>query len=501
VKAFRAPKTALGHIDAEAAAVLIATASDLALIVDEAGIIRDVSIATQDLMDDLAGHAGWVGKPWAETVMADSRPKVAALMADAGVKGEPRWRHLNLPAMSGADVPILFAAVRAGSPGRIVVFGRDLRAVSSLQRRLVDAQQSMERDYARIRHVETRYRLLFQVATDAVLIVDGASRRIMESNPTAQRLFGRGAEPGSYWPPDHIFTPESGRSVELLLAGVQASGRADDVRAHLAVADTTQERGAQERGAQERGAAQAGEGEAREVVVSASLFREEGGSACLLRIAMPTADPGGMVVSKIKSKLLKLMESAPDAFVVTDDGGRVITVNTAFLELAQMPSEELVRGESLERWLGRAGVDLGVLTATLRQSGSVRLFATTLRGELGEPAPVEISAVTVMNGGNPCFGFAIRDVARRLSPEPHGVSVAEKSLPKSLEQMTKLIGHVALKDLVREATDVIERLCIEAALQLTDDNRASAAEILGLSRQSLYVKLRRYGLADPAAAT
>ncbi len=487
MKAFRAPKTALGHIDAEAAAVLIATASDVALIVDEAGIIRDVSIATQDLMDDLAGHATWVGKPWTETVMPDSRPKVTALLADAGGKGEPRWRHLNLPATSGADVPILYAAVRAGSPGRIVVFGRDLRAVSSLQRRLVDAQQSMERDYARIRHVETRYRLLFQVATDAVLIVDGATRRIMESNPTAQRLFGRGAEPGSLWPPESVFTPESGRSVELLFAGVQASGRADDVRAHLAThADTNEETGVEE---------------AREVVVSASLFREDGGSACLLRVAMPTADPGGMVVSKIKSKLLKLMESAPDAFVVTDDGGRVITVNTAFLELAQMPSEELVRGESLERWLGRAGVDLGVLTATLRQSGSVRLFATTLRGELGEPAPVEISAVTVMNGGNPCFGFAIRDVARRLSAEPQGVPVAEKSLPKSLEQMTKLIGHVALKDLVREATDVIERLCIEAALQLTDDNRASAAEILGLSRQSLYVKLRRYGLADPAAAT
>lgn len=29
---------------------------------------------------------------------------------------------------------------------------------------------------------------------------------------------------------------------------------------------------------------------------------------------------------------------------------------------------------------------------------------------------------------------------------------------------------------------------------MTGDNRASAAELLGLSRQSLYVKLRRYGL-------
>ena len=31
---------------------------------------------------------------------------------------------------------------------------------------------------------------------------------------------------------------------------------------------------------------------------------------------------------------------------------------------------------------------------------------------------------------------------------------------------------------------------------MTRDNRASAAEMLGLSRQGLYAKLRRYGIGD-----
>jgi DNA-binding protein Fis len=39
-------------------------------------------------------------------------------------------------------------------------------------------------------------------------------------------------------------------------------------------------------------------------------------------------------------------------------------------------------------------------------------------------------------------------------------------------------------------------LCIETALDMSNDNRASAALLLGLSRQSLYVKLRRYGLGS-----
>jgi transcriptional regulator PpsR len=101
----------------------------------------------------------------------------------------------------------------------------------------------------------------------------------------------------------------------------------------------------------------------------------------------------------------------------------------------------------------------------------------------------------VLNGEHPCFGFTIRNIGRRLSAD----SRAGRDVPRSVEQLTELVGRVSLKDLVREAIDVIERLCIEAALELTGDNRASAAEMLGLSRQSLYVKLHRYGLGDLAA--
>ncbi len=477
MKAFKAPKTALGTIDAEAAAAMIAAAADIALILDETGTIRDVSVADEDLMNDLAGHANWLGKSWADIVHDDSRTKAEALVAAASSRQEPRWRHINHPASSGPDVPILCAAVRTGTPGGIVVFGRDLRAVSSLQRRLVDAQQSMERDYIRIRHVETRYRLLFQVASDAVLIVDDPAGTIADSNPAARRLLAAAADPGGRWTAAAAFTAETAAGVDRLLTSVRASGRADDVHARLLDGD-------------------------REVVVSASMFREETGLACLVRIAGSAGQTGDAALPRLKAKLLKLIEGAPDGFVVTDSGGRILTVNATFLELVQLPAEALAHNEPLGRWLGRSGVDLDILIANLRQHGSVRLFATQMRGELGDVTDVEISAVTVMNGGQPCFGFAIRDVGRRLQRGPAAgrAPAFERALPRSLDQLTELIGRVALKDLVREATDAIERLCIEAALNLTGDNRASAAEMLGLSRQSLYVKLRRYGLGDPEPA-
>jgi transcriptional regulator PpsR len=469
VKPFTSPKTSLGNLDAEAVATLIASASDIALVLGSDGVIRDLAVQSDELLDDLDGHASWLGRRWVDTVTVDSRPKVEALLRDAAADATPRWRHVNHPAGQGAaDVPVLYSAVRVGDKGQIVAFGRDLRAVSTLQQRLMEAQQSLERDYSRLRQVETRYRLLFQISSEAVLVVDALTQKIVEANPTAQLLF-EGA-PGRAVGRAFLqaFDPSSFPALQAHLDSVRAAGWADDARVRRA--------------------------DGKEALVSTSMFRQDGASFFLVRLS-PLESDAAMAMPTLKTKLLKVVESAPDGFVVTGQDGRIITANAAFLDLAELATEEQARDQPLEQWFGRLGVDFSALMASLRQHGSVRLFATTLRGEHGGTAKVEISAVSVVNGDQSCFGFAIRNVGRRLATE----SPVMREMPRSIEQLTELIGHTSLKDLVREATDVIERLCIQAALELTNDNRASAAEMLGLSRQSFYIKLRRYGLGDLAA--
>jgi DNA-binding NtrC family response regulator len=85
-----------------------------------------------------------------------------------------------------------------------------------------------------------------------------------------------------------------------------------------------------------------------------------------------------------------------------------------------------------------------------------------------------------------------------VSRQRNGNNKSDNGLLRSVDEFTRLVGKVPLKELVRESTDIIERLCIEAALQMNGDNRANAAEMLGLSRQSLYMKLHRYGIDDNA---
>ena len=472
MKSFDEPSLSLGDLDAEAAGRLIAASSDVALIVDGEGIIRDLAFGNDELSK--AGYQDWLGKSWAQTVTVESRPKVEALLRELGGKGAPKWRHINHPSADGADLPLLYAAVPVGSKGhalavgRSVAFGRDLRANAALQQRLVSAQQSMERDYWRMRHMETRYRVLFQVSSEPVLILDAATLKLEDANPAASKLLGEATQRAG-WSLARAFDAAGQAAVDELFAAVRATGRSDTVKARLGK-------------------------DGSEWSVSASLFRQEKSSHFLVRLSA-LRHAAERPQEHARDMLLRLVESAPDGFVVTDLDGLILTVNQAFLDLAQLATEEQARGVSLEKWLGRTGVDLSVLISNLRQRGAVRLFATSMRGEYGSTSEVEISAVAVTEGEQPCLGFTIRDVGRRLPSDAR----ASREVPRSVGQMTELVGRVPLREIVRDTTDLIEQLCIEAALQLTRDNRASAAEMLGLSRQSLYVKLRRYGLGDASA--
>ena len=467
MKAFESPSRWFAGIDADAAALLIAAAADVSVILDHDGIIRDRAFQSEAFALEFANNDHWVGKPWRDTVTVESRNKIDEMLRDVHDRSLRNGRQVNYEAIRGDDIPILFSVLPVGQTKKTIAFGRDLRAFATLQQRVVEVQQSFERDYSRMRHIETRYRILFQMAPEPVFIAELASQKIVEANPAARQLPGpKGKIIGLTL--HNLVEKSSLPAVETLLSSVKSTGRADEISLRLA-------------------------GGSAEMLATAFLFRQGNTKLVLLRLSHPTeARDQSPMLTDSREKMLKLIERAPDGFVVTDHDGMIIAANEAFLELSQLRNEAQAQGRSLGQWLGRPGVDLTVLLNTLRESGTVRLFATVMRDEFDAENEVEVSAGTVLNAGEPCYGFTIRSISRRVVQ----ATATPRAFPKSLEQIIELIGRVSLKDLVREATDVIERLSIEAALSMTGNNRASAAEILGVSRQSLYVKMRRHGLID-----
>lgn len=477
-------------MEAEVIAALVGVSADIALVLDAYGVIRDVSLGAGE-MRKLAEVRQWVGRRWIETVTVDCRAKIQSMLdVGAGTEAVPATRRperqVNHTLGGGLELPVSYNVVALGVQGRMVAVGRDLRAAAAVQQRLVDAQQSMERDYLRLRHTEARYRLLFEAVDEAVIVLDALSLSVTEINAAGSRLLGEPSKRILGRAFTDFLGANSQQTATSAFSQVRGLGRSEELSIELA-------------------------GKASALRMSVSVFRQDGATLLLVRlVSAPTGLGDVAALAQMAGggrdggptrgpSLVSIVNSIPDAFVLTDGHGRIQSANTAFSEMLQLPNGEVVQGQSLDRWLGRSSVDLNVLIGNLRQHGVLRLFPTTLLSAFGEPIAVEISAVSVPSaevGGQVCLGFSIRDVARRLSPDAR----ASRQLPRSAEQLTGLVGRLPLKDIVGETTDLIERLCIEAALELTRDNRASAAEMLGLSRQSLYVKLRRYGIQDHLGA-
>jgi transcriptional regulator PpsR len=196
------------------------------------------------------------------------------------------------------------------------------------------------------------------------------------------------------------------------------------------------------------------------------------------------------------STIEKLIDRLPDGFVALDETGVIQHANQAFLDLVQIGSKGSAIGESLGRWLWQPGADLNALLANIERHGTVRLFTTTVRGELGTDTEIEISAAQNDNEERKHIGVLLRNVARRLPVHGEG-DLLRTALGSASEQ----IGKSSLRKLVKNAVSIVEQHYVKQALELAKGNRTATAELLGLSRQSLYAKLNLYGLDDKGPET
>ncbi len=460
---------ALEKLSPKAVVGLALAAADIALIVAPDDSIVDVAFHHSSFVEE--GVEGWVGRQLKETVTPESVAKLDSLLSEARRGQFARKREINHHRRGSTDLPVRYSAVPLGTDGTVLMTGADLRLLSQQQQQIVNAQQAMEREYTKLRQAEARYRLLFRMAAEAVLVVEANRETIVDANPTAVNLLNRPINQIA----DHKFATLFDRAywAELsdFLATVRSGASVGELRIKLVAGQTVQ--------------------------LAASLFRQGGVSHILLRLTPIGEGSTKKPLTQTEGCVLAAIEALPDGFVVTDDVGRILMANAAFCELSGQTTPAQVKNHPLDRWLGRSSVDLGLITTNLREHGSVRNFATVVRDDQGREEPVVVSASAAPDSDLSCIGFLVRRAAMPAAAPVPGMT----SMMRSANQLTELVGRVPMKELVRETTDMIEKMCIEAALELTRNNRASAADLLGLSRQSFYIKLRRYGLLESDGGT
>lgn len=435
----------------ELAQTFVSLASDIALVLDDEGVIR---VVAQGSGAPLSGAAqDWVGRPWADTVTGDTRAKIEQLLDEVNSTGLARKREINHPSAKGGNVAVAYTAIRLGEKGPLLAVGRDLGAIAAIQQRFLDAQQEMERGYWRVRQAEARYRLLFQVATDAVLLVDSGSLQILEANHAAARLFDMPAEQITGRPAAFAFERHSRNAVDELLATARESHQPGEIRARLA-------------------------GKISTTSVAATPFRSDDAMRLLVRIRAMDM-PG--TAADLSTTLARLVDGASDGVVVTDPGGRILIANPAFLKLVRMNTEAAVKGRPLTDWLGLPDDEFARLIVQVRRQGITQRVAARLLATDAQVAQVDFSAALLTEGDQECIGFTIQPAARHAPDADHSLA----DLHTTVAQLSGYMGSEPLPELLRRAAALLERHFIRVAMERSDNDPDAAAQLLGVGRERL----------------
>jgi hypothetical protein len=137
-----AAMAALAPILAQA---FVSLACDIALVLDPQGLITYMAHSETFVLAPAA--AAWVGRPWADTVTLETRPKIEGLLAEVAMRGHAQHREVTLEASCGPAIPVAYAALGLGPAGPTLAVGRDLRAAATLQERFLKAQRELEQGY------------------------------------------------------------------------------------------------------------------------------------------------------------------------------------------------------------------------------------------------------------------------------------------------------------------------------------------------------------------
>jgi transcriptional regulator PpsR len=264
----------------------------------------------------------------------------------------------------------------------------------------------MEREYWKLRELETRYRLLFENSNEAVLLVQVATLRIVEANPAALRALGVAPFPPGVIAGQeflHALARPDRDALQAMLEQVRVQRRAPGILVRLGR-------------------------ERAPWLVRASLSQSESGLLFLLQFTPGVAALPGLGLAEPVS-IENLIERLPDGFVICDGSGLVVRGNRSFFDLIEVDAEDAAVGEPLSRWVGRPDARVEDLLAAVFARGAVRGFGTSLRGEHGERAEVEISAVGDANGSSRYVGALVRPAQARAPSGTRATQDASVSGP------------------------------------------------------------------------
>ena len=224
----------------------------------------------------------------------------------------------------------------------------------------------------------------FAASAQAVLIMELGNHTVVEANPAA--------------------ATQLGLSRDALIGKSLISAVAPDSAAVLTQAVSAARAGSGGPGIQIHSRR-----EHRALNLTLSVVRA-GGDAYLIGHLQGASHSAGPANGEVQSIVLDAIDAAPEGFVVTDLALHVNYANKAFMQMAALNSTDELQGKSIAHWLELSQADVERLQAQIARREAVSVWNSTLRSSAFRTCAVEVSAVAVPDGEDPCWGFRMRTV-------------------------------------------------------------------------------------------
>lgn len=435
-------------------------ASDIVITLDPTNLVESVSLNVASQSLGPLDH--WQGQQIDDLLTEESRPKLANRLKSLRDGKETVFNNIELNHLDGQDweFPIRYTIQLLCGAGKSILVGQDLRSTAEVQQQLVRAQLALEKEYEKHRDFETRYRVLRDNLSSAVVFVEASTGSVLDMNALGATMIGGKLDALIGLSINSLLGDPHDRSTLDQLLKVAANNDPEPV--HVT-------------------ARKSGES----LRIRPTMFRSAGDMVILCRLESDKQE--APAADDLVCSLNTLYQVGTDAIVFTDSLGSIRHANEGFLALCDVVQVADLAGKQIGDFLLRGSIDQKVLLESTAHTGRLKTFTTKLKSAHGSEIEVEIAATHLNDRPDPYFGFVLRNPARVDS-------APDADRGESMQTAKHLVGTAPLKELVAATADVVEKMCIETAIELTNNNRVAAAELLGLSRQSFYVRLRKYGL-------
>ncbi len=172
---------------------IISEFGDINIFLDSKSKILQINTPAGSIFKNLSS---WVNKNIYDFLTIESKEKLnfhLTSLSDLS-QSSTKWFELNHISEITGEFPVKYKGFKAANKKNVILIGNDLSPVAEIQKKFVNSQLALEREYSRYRSFETKYKALIEFSEEPLFLLDGVTGKILNVNDSAARIINEKRE-------------------------------------------------------------------------------------------------------------------------------------------------------------------------------------------------------------------------------------------------------------------------------------------------------------------